>query len=1115
MPLVAGSSASIVTVIGGSSSDVGSGVAGVEVRVDGGEWVAADGAEAWSFPLVVTNGFYEVEVRATDLVGNVGPISDPVIIEVDGVGPELTVELPDGPTGLDRDEDTGRLLFGLGGDVEDVGSGLAFDTVVQVQVVPAGSAVSPDGWQAAVYSPWSYFAGTWSMTYGFDADITELSGDFDVWVSVADVVGNESIVDVGTVDIDAAGPDVAAGDIPNIVTGSAILTGQVSDVGTAGTASVEVTLRTFDDVVAGVTPGNGWLAADVDAVSGDWTVAVPAGLEDLYQLDLRAIDTVGNVTVETDVWRGIVDNRAPRLVATVVLTDPGDLRGTRLEYAAQCVAEDRFLEASSFDCAGSPYDEAERTFGADEDLEALFPGLVSVLRLESRFNTWVLRSSTPSARLRACDLFGNCSDSADVTPSAMVSSAWSRTAGRVRTSLATVAELSTVAGVPTVVVVTSPAEGAQVAGVVRVAFEATSADDLDRIEILIDDVVVATTDLTGSTETQYEASLAIPSVAEGTRTVVARVTTSTGEVVVSDPVEFVRDSIAPTVTIDEVDLTDENSWAEGTDMFVLTGTVTDAVSVAAVQIRIGDGVWSDASFENGVWEIAVHIPNADGQTVEVTARAVDFAGNVSTVNTSGTVDLAPSVGYQRPETTIEGCDGCSAGDQEVTFQLAGVDGDNPVAAFSCRLDDFAAVSCQSPWTIDTSSVGSHTVTVAAIDTAGLTDLSPATYTWTVVQNGPQAVLSTTPDAETDARTATFEFSASEEATFECALDGGAFTACTSPWTSNSLAYGSHLFQVRATASSVTGTAQRFSWVITNEVPVVWDSQVRVFTGSEGGTVTLNASDADPLTYRIIDAPANGTLTGEAPDLVYVANDGFTGSDSFTFVADDGQATSSVATVDVLVTTGAVPPVIVLPSGLEDGTLTVATDPGRAYATVTFEVTATDSDSLAGLSDISAKDVARILSGDPAAVDVTCDPASGSQFSIGETTVSCSATDIDDNTTIEDFVVDVVDEEPPVLSSPGNQTVTPTSADAAVEFTIPTATDNSGEAPVVACTPSSGSVLPIGDTTVSCTATDGSGNQASVSFTVTVEFDETPPVFGSVVDQTFFPDRPGVDAVSYS
>jgi hypothetical protein len=83
---------------------------------------------------------------------------------------------------------------------------------------------------------------------------------------------------------------------------------------------------------------------------------------------------------------------------------------------------------------------------------------------------------------------------------------------------------------------------------------------------------------------------------------------------------------------------------------------------------------------------------------------------------------------------------------------------------------------------------------------------------------------------------------------------------------------------------------------------------------------------------------------------------------------------------------------------------------------------------------------------------------------------------------------VLDEEPPVIvGCPGNLTnyTALGNASAVVTFGAPLATDNcDGNVPVV-CRPPSGSLFPVGLTTVICRATDSSGNTNFCSFTVAV------------------------------
>jgi subtilisin-like proprotein convertase family protein len=87
-----------------------------------------------------------------------------------------------------------------------------------------------------------------------------------------------------------------------------------------------------------------------------------------------------------------------------------------------------------------------------------------------------------------------------------------------------------------------------------------------------------------------------------------------------------------------------------------------------------------------------------------------------------------------------------------------------------------------------------------------------------------------------------------------------------------------------------------------------------------------------------------------------------------------------------------------------------------------------------------------------------------------------------------FTVTVNDTQPPVITCPANIFVAtavtcPPAGSRTVTYTV-TASDNCPGVTVV-CTPPSGSIFPVGTTTVNCTATDAHGNTASCSFTVTV------------------------------
>ncbi len=69
-------------------------------------------------------------------------------------------------------------------------------------------------------------------------------------------------------------------------------------------------------------------------------------------------------------------------------------------------------------------------------------------------------------------------------------------------------------------------------------------------------------------------------------------------------------------------------------------------------------------------------------------------------------------------------------------------------------------------------------------------------------------------------------------------------------------------------------------------------------------ITLTASDPDngpqALIYSIVSPPQHGTLTGTPPSVTYTPDTGYSGPDSFTFKADDGEADSNSATVSITV-----------------------------------------------------------------------------------------------------------------------------------------------------------------------------------------------------------------------
>ncbi len=96
-------------------------------------------------------------------------------------------------------------------------------------------------------------------------------------------------------------------------------------------------------------------------------------------------------------------------------------------------------------------------------------------------------------------------------------------------------------------------------------------------------------------------------------------------------------------------------------------------------------------------------------------------------------------------------------------------------------------------------------------------------------------------------------------------------------------------------------------VESNTPPIAIDQNVTV---AEDTNVTIDLEGSDDgntsLTFTIVTNPVNGTLSGTAPEVVYIPNADYFGIDSFTFTVSDANATSEIATVNITVTDVAEP-----------------------------------------------------------------------------------------------------------------------------------------------------------------------------------------------------------------
>lgn len=177
----------------------------------------------------------------------------------------------------------------------------------------------------------------------------------------------------------------------------------------------------------------------------------------------------------------------------------------------------------------------------------------------------------------------------------------------------------------------------------------------------------------------------------------------------------------------------------------------------------------------------------DDHTFDV--RATDGAGN-----TGAAASRTFTVDTQDPNTSISSGPSGTTNSTSASFEFLSTESGS---SFTCTLDGNPS-PCTSPQAYTGLGNGSHTFTVAARDAAGNLDQTPASRTWTVSSTQPQTQITSGPAGSVLARDAAFEFdSTASGATFECALDGGAFEPCTSPKSYSGLGTGDHTFSVRS------------------------------------------------------------------------------------------------------------------------------------------------------------------------------------------------------------------------------------------------------------------------------------------------------------------------------
>lgn len=273
-------------------------------------------------------------------------------------------------------------------------------------------------------------------------------------------------------------------------------------------------------------------------------------------------------------------------------------------------------------------------------------------------------------------------------------------------------------------------------------------------------------------------------------------------------------------------------------------------------------------------------------------------------------------------------------------------------------------------------------------------------------------------------------------------------------------------------------------VLTDNHPdsIVRDADTVIITATF--TEAVQIDETTPPTISINSVPI---LVGNA-SMIKVTNlvwnyswdvpSGNNGSHTVSISAHDtaGNVNTS-ATGKTLYTIDNTAPTITFPPGEANPIIIEATGPSTPF---TFHPTVTDN-------------------ADPAPT-FTSDTPAGSTFPLGPTTVTWTAHDAAENTATATRTITINDTQHPNLTVPSNIVAEATSPSGAVVTFSATATDVADPVPTVTCDHPSGSTFALGNSLVTCTATDSSGNPATATFTVTVN-DTTVPSINSHTDIT--------------
>ncbi|WP_161887806.1 HYR domain-containing protein [Pontibacter russatus] len=466
----------------------------------------------------------------------------------------------------------------------------------------------------------------------------------------------------------------------------------------------------------------------------------------------------------------------------------------------------------------------------------------------------------------------------------------------------------------------------------------------------------------------------------------------------------------------------------------------------ATGVDLGDATATDNCTAN------VEVTNDAPETFElgettVTYTAVDAAGNTVTATQTVTV-----VDETAPVLAAPAAVQVAANAQ---CQATGVDLGDATATDNCTAN--VEVTNDAPETFE---LGETTVTYTAVDAAGNT--VTATQTVTVVDEtapvlAAPAAVQVAANAQcqatgvdlgdataTDNCTANVEVTNDAPETFELGETTVTYTA------------------VDAAGNTVTAT--QTVTVVDETAPVLAaPAAVQVAANAQCQATGVDLGDATATD----NCTANVEVTNDAPETFEL------GETTVTYTAVDAAGNTVTATQTVTVVDETAP-VLAAAENQTSGTNT---------GTCTAEVSIPDAEFT---DNCAVGQLSWVMTG--ATTNSGTGQVGSYTFNQGVTTITYTGTDVAGNSSSDELLVTVTDDEAPVVTVPANITVKNDAGKctAVVTYAVSASDNCSTVTPKLSAGLASGAEFPVGTTTVTYETEDEAGNPATASFTVTVE-----------------------------